>query len=77
MGSGGWVPAGLAAALLPSGCRRQARCRLMVPSASLPPAGARSDSYYEYLLKQWLLTGRSQAWLRERYVLAMRSVRAR
>ena len=41
------------------------------------PAGARSDSYYEYLLKQWLLTGKTQGWLRERYVLAMRGVRTR
>ncbi|KAL4423330.1 hypothetical protein ABPG77_006125 [Micractinium sp. CCAP 211/92] len=39
--------------------------------------GARSDSYYEYLLKQWLLTGKSEGWLRERYVQAMRSVRSR
>ncbi|KAL4430639.1 hypothetical protein ABPG75_005895 [Micractinium tetrahymenae] len=38
--------------------------------------GARSDSYYEYL-KQWLLTGKSEGWLRERYVQAMRSVRSR
>ena len=41
------------------------------------PAGARADSYYEYLLKQWLLTGRTEDWLRERYVQAMQSVRER
>ena len=40
-------------------------------------AGARSDSYYEYLLKQWLLTGKQTDWLRERYVQAMKSVRSR
>ena len=40
-------------------------------------AGARSDSYYEYLLKQWLLTGKQTDWLRERYVKAMKSVRSR
>ncbi len=40
-------------------------------------AGARSDSYYEYLLKQWLLTGKSEGWLRERYIQAMQSVRSR
>lgn len=41
------------------------------------PAGARSDSYYEYLLKQWLLTGKSEDWLRNRYIQAMQSVRSR
>jgi hypothetical protein len=39
--------------------------------------GARTDSYYEYLLKQWVLTGREDARLLERYVAAMRAVRAR
>lgn len=39
--------------------------------------GARSDSYYEYLLKQWLLTGKSEDWLRNRYIQAMQSVRSR
>ncbi|KAE9550438.1 hypothetical protein FO519_006353 [Halicephalobus sp. NKZ332] len=29
--------------------------------------GARSDSYYEYLLKQWLQTGKTISWLREDY----------
>lgn len=49
------------------------------PPHRTPPTqpGARSDSYYEYLLKQWLLTGKSDGWLRERYVQAMRSVRSR
>jgi hypothetical protein len=26
--------------------------------------GARTDSYYEYLLKQWLQTGKTQKWYR-------------
>ena len=52
--------------------------RLELQSRLLPfVAGARSDSYYEYLLKQWLLTGKQTDWLRERYVQAMKSVRSR
>ena len=47
------------------------------PSTLTDDAGARSDSYYEYLLKQWLLTGKTEDWLRERYVQAMQSVRGR
>ena len=43
----------------------------------LPAAGARSDSYYEYLLKHWLLTGKSEGWLLQRYVQAMQGVRSR
>ncbi|KAI3425805.1 hypothetical protein D9Q98_007780 [Chlorella vulgaris] len=39
--------------------------------------GACSDSHYEYLLKQWLLTGKTEDWLRQRYIRAMQSVRAR
>lgn len=52
---------------------------LSPPLVLLPcfPAGARSDSYYEYLLKQWVLTGKKDGWLRERYVKAMHSVRSR
>ncbi len=37
--------------------------------------GARSDSYYEYLLKQWLLTGKRHAWLLQLYTDTMRDVR--
>ncbi|VDM25986.1 unnamed protein product [Toxocara canis] len=33
--------------------------------------GARSDSYYEYLLKQWLQTGKSIDWLRDDYNKSM------
>lgn len=39
--------------------------------------GARGDSYYEYLLKQWVLGGRVEAWLKDAYVDSMRGVRAR
>lgn len=39
--------------------------------------GARTDSYYEYLLKQWLLTGRTDDRLLHRFVDAMREVRGR
>lgn len=51
--------------------------RRHTPANGLPAAGARSDSYYEYLLKQWLLTGKSEGWLLERYVQAMQGVRSR
>lgn len=37
--------------------------------------GARTDSYYEYLLKQWIFTGKSDALLKERYIHAMQSIR--
>ena len=33
--------------------------------------GASGDSYYEYLLKQWIQTGKTQSWLRDDYVEAM------
>uniref|UniRef100_F1KXJ2 alpha-1,2-Mannosidase n=1 Tax=Ascaris suum TaxID=6253 RepID=F1KXJ2_ASCSU len=33
--------------------------------------GARADSYYEYLLKQWLQTGKSIDWLRDDYNKSM------
>ncbi|CAJ0575598.1 unnamed protein product, partial [Mesorhabditis spiculigera] len=36
--------------------------------------GARSDSYYEYLLKQWLQTGKKTQWLIDDYVKAMSSM---
>jgi len=39
--------------------------------------GARGDSYYEYLLKQWLQTGGREAYLLEDYTLAMQGVNNR
>ena len=36
--------------------------------------GARGDSYYEYLLKQWLQTGKTVDYLEKDYVLAMSGV---
>ena len=39
--------------------------------------GARTDSYYEYLLKQWILTGRKDNFLLKRFIQAMQSMRAR
>eukprot|EP00887_Chlorella_sp_A99_P008081 scaffold12.g8081.t1 len=68
-----------------SGRAPQRRGRRQPPPAPKQPPrstgtitlGARADSYYEYLLKQWLLTGKTEAWLLARYVQAMRAVRAR
>ncbi|XP_022650859.1 endoplasmic reticulum mannosyl-oligosaccharide 1,2-alpha-mannosidase-like isoform X2 [Varroa destructor] len=37
--------------------------------------GARADSYYEYLLKQWIQTGMKIDFLRDDYLAAMESVR--
>lgn len=36
--------------------------------------GARADSYYEYLLKQWLQTGKTIDWLKEDYLAAVEGV---
>jgi mannosyl-oligosaccharide alpha-1,2-mannosidase len=36
--------------------------------------GARGDSYYEYLLKQWLQTGKTVDWLADDYRRAMDSM---
>ncbi|KAH7727944.1 Protein MANS-3 [Aphelenchoides avenae] len=36
--------------------------------------GARSDSYYEYLLKQWLQTGKKIDWLYQDYLQAMKAM---
>jgi len=36
--------------------------------------GARADSYYEYLLKQWLQTGKTIDWLEKDYRRAMDSM---
>ncbi|VDM97065.1 unnamed protein product, partial [Thelazia callipaeda] len=37
--------------------------------------GARSDSYYEYLLKQWLQTGKKINWLRDDYINSMAAMK--
>ena len=37
--------------------------------------GARGDSYYEYLLKQWLQTGKTVDYLKQDYNLSMTGVR--
>jgi len=39
--------------------------------------GARGDSYYEYLLKQWLQTGKTQDFLRDDYNASMSGVLSR
>lgn len=36
--------------------------------------GARTDSYYEYLLKQWIQTGKTINWLRDDYVKAVDAI---
>ncbi|PAV80791.1 hypothetical protein WR25_03348 [Diploscapter pachys] len=36
--------------------------------------GARADSYYEYLFKQWIQTGKTIDWLREDYLEAMNAM---
>lgn len=36
--------------------------------------GARGDSYYEYLLKQWLITNKTEDSLRQEYVRSMAGV---
>jgi len=38
--------------------------------------GARGDSYYEYLLKQWLLTGKREDFYRDRYLEAVAGIKA-
>lgn len=43
-------------------------------SGSTVTLGARGDSYYEYLLKQWLQTGRTERVYWDRYAAAMRAV---
>ncbi|ETN69272.1 glycosyl hydrolase family 47 [Necator americanus] len=39
--------------------------------------GARADSYYEYLLKQWLQTGKTIDWLLSDYATAMESMQSK
>ncbi|XP_064649601.1 endoplasmic reticulum mannosyl-oligosaccharide 1,2-alpha-mannosidase-like [Lineus longissimus] len=43
-------------------------------SGSTITLGARGDSYYEYLLKQWIQTGKKEDMLRDDYNLAMHGV---
>lgn len=43
-------------------------------SGSTITLGARGDSYYEYLLKQWLQSGKRVDWLRDDFVEAMDGV---
>lgn len=43
------------------------------PSATIT-LGARGDSYYEYLLKQWLQSGKTEDWLKSDFVDAMDGV---
>ena len=45
-------------------------------STQMVSLGARGDSYYEYLLKAWLQTGREDARLRARYDAAVGAVLA-
>ncbi|XP_054714312.1 endoplasmic reticulum mannosyl-oligosaccharide 1,2-alpha-mannosidase-like [Uloborus diversus] len=40
-------------------------------STSTITVGARADSYYEYLLKQWVQTGRTIDWLKDDYLEAI------
>ncbi|GFV06582.1 endoplasmic reticulum mannosyl-oligosaccharide 1,2-alpha-mannosidase [Trichonephila clavipes] len=40
-------------------------------STSTIKIGARADSYHEYLLKQWIQTGRTINWLKEDYMEAV------
>ncbi len=39
--------------------------------------GAHGDSYYEYLLKQWIMTGKTDDVMLQRYKRAMHGVRKR
>lgn len=47
------------------------------PSGHYIMLGARTDSYYEYLLKQWIMTGQQDTRLLGRFQDAMHSVRSR
>jgi mannosyl-oligosaccharide alpha-1,2-mannosidase len=38
--------------------------------------GARGDSYYEYLLKQWLLTGKKEDFYKQRFLEAVEGIKA-
>lgn len=44
-------------------------------SGSTLTLGARADSYYEYLLKQWLQTGMTISWLKDDYLEAVEGIR--
>ena len=47
------------------------------PSGNYFMLGARSDSYYEYLLKQWIMTERTENRLLNRYKEAIKEVRSK
>lgn len=44
-------------------------------SSSAVSVGAAADSYYEYLLKQWIQTGKSRYWLKNDYLEAVEGIR--
>ncbi|XP_014671533.1 PREDICTED: endoplasmic reticulum mannosyl-oligosaccharide 1,2-alpha-mannosidase-like [Priapulus caudatus] len=44
-------------------------------SATTLTLGARADSYYEYLLKQWLQTGRKIDWLKDDFMEAVEGIK--
>ncbi|CAG7826938.1 unnamed protein product [Allacma fusca] len=46
-------------------------------STSVITLGARGDSYYEYLLKQWIQTGKTIDFLKDDYLLAVEGMRTR
>jgi mannosyl-oligosaccharide alpha-1,2-mannosidase len=46
-------------------------------STSVITLGARGDSYYEYLLKQWIQTGKKIDFLKDDYLLAVEGMRSK
>ncbi|KIH52409.1 glycosyl hydrolase family 47, partial [Ancylostoma duodenale] len=48
-----------------------------VPTGTTITFGARADSYYEYLFKQWLQTGKTIDWLLTDYKTAMASMQSK
>ncbi|KAG7399026.1 Endoplasmic reticulum mannosyl-oligosaccharide 1,2-alpha-mannosidase [Phytophthora boehmeriae] len=51
--------------------------KMQAEQGSIISMGAYGDSYYEYLLKQWLLTGKQDKQLREMYITAVDGMRAK
>ena len=47
------------------------------PGKGILTMGSRADSYYEYLLKQWLLTGKTDSRYREWYLQSVEGVTKR
>ncbi|VDO08334.1 unnamed protein product [Rodentolepis nana] len=45
------------------------------PTLSTITLGARGDSYYEYLLKVWIQTGKKSEWLKKEYITAVNGMR--